>query len=639
MTIKLKLLACLTILAITTVSIAGFSYYAIQEEGKLANSIVVDRVIPMEQLKTVADNYAVNIVDTVHKVRSGSLSPEQGRANVASALESIAKHWRLYRETALTAEEAVLADNLDKARMAAEQKLNSLQKLMEAGNLTGIATFADKELYPTIDPLGGEIDKLIDLQLRVAQETLELGNVMMSNLTLLMASLSFIGIIVVALSIWTVLSYVIKPINSMTNAMAELADGKLDVAIYGEGRTDEIGVMADAVAVFRSSARERVRLEAEAETNRSLTENERMERDRARAKEAEDIKFAVDTLKYGLGQLADGNLVHRVEVSFASHLSGLRTDFNGSVDKLEQTVRLIGQNAHVIAAGTNQIRTAANDLSKRTEQQAASVEEAAAALEEITTTVSDASRRAGEAGRLVEQTRYCAEQSADVVRRAITAMGEIEHSSAAIVNIIGVIDDIAFQTNLLALNAGVEAARAGEAGKGFAVVAQEVRELAQRSAVAAKEINALINSSGEHVRNGVSLVSETGKALEEIVAQVKNVSANVSAIVEATTEQAAGLKEVNAAVNTIDQGTQQNAAMVEESSAASNSLAREAETLFHLIAQFKVSPGTPSVAKPGLSAATNSPLGVTSPAQRLMRKVGETFGGNTAVAERRWEDF
>ncbi len=150
-------------------------------------------------------------------------------------------------------------------------------------------------------------------------------------------------------------------------------------------------------------------------------------------------------------------------------------------------------------------------------------------------------------------------------------MGKIEKSAGEIANIIGVIDEIAFQTNLLALNAGVEAARAGEAGKGFAVVAQEVRELAQRSAKAAKEIKELINASNEHVKSGVALVGNTGKALQEIVTQVMQVDGNVGAIVEASKEQATGLKEINTAVNTMDQGTQQNAAMVEETTAAAYS--------------------------------------------------------------------
>ncbi|MFN7109981.1 MAG: methyl-accepting chemotaxis protein, partial [Brevundimonas sp.] len=170
----------------------------------------------------------------------------------------------------------------------------------------------------------------------------------------------------------------------------------------------------------------------------------------------------------------------------------LRVNFNDSMAKLQSVLRAVGDNARMIDAGAKEISSAVEDLSKRTEQQAASVEETAAALEEVTTAVKDSAVRASEAGTLVDHTRAGAERSGQIVRQAVSAMEAIERSSSEISNIIGVIDEIAFQTNLLALNAGVEAARAGEAGKGFAVVAQEVRELAQRSANAAREIKALI---------------------------------------------------------------------------------------------------------------------------------------------------
>lgn len=182
-------------------------------------------------------------------------------------------------------------------------------------------------------------------------------------------------------------------------------------------------------------------------------------------------------------------------------------------------------------------------------------------------------------------------------------MEAISKSSSEISNIIGVIDDIAFQTNLLALNAGVEAARAGDAGKGFAVVAQEVRELAQRSAKAAKEIKALISTSGQQVHSGVDLVTKTGDSLQQIVKEVEEIDHNVRAIVEAAREQATGLQEINTAVNTIDQGTQQNAAMVEQSTAASHSLAKEVASLNNLLGQFTLQ-GDRSYQRP--AAATSS---------------------------------
>ena len=355
------------------------------------------------------------------------------------------------------------------------------------------------------------------------------------------------------------------------------------------------------------------------------------------ATDVTDRVRSVDDVAAGLTALAEGDLTARIERPLIPGLDRLRLDFNNSLDKLQAAMATVGENTNAIAAGSKEIREASDSLAKRTEQQAAAVEETAAALEEITQTVTDSSKRADEAGSLVARTKAGAEKSGEVVKSAIAAMGQIESSSREISNIIGVIDDIAFQTNLLALNAGVEAARAGEAGKGFAVVAQEVRELAQRSANAAKEIKALITTSGEQVRNGVSLVGQTGKALEQIVTEVQDINSNVIAIVEASREQATGLQEINKAVNAMDQNTQQNAAMVEETTAASHSLARESETLRNLLSQCRFgqhSSSTDSVARPDARP-------VASPARKLMAKVARaaTGGAATAQAQESWEEF
>ncbi|MFB2564262.1 methyl-accepting chemotaxis protein [Rhizobium sp. IMFF44] len=358
------------------------------------------------------------------------------------------------------------------------------------------------------------------------------------------------------------------------------------------------------------------------------------------------VKFATDVtsrvenvnqLAGCLTNLAEGDLSQEIEKAFIPSLERLRTDFNSASDKLKLAMATVAENAHAIASGSNEIRVAADDLAKRTEQQAASIEETAAALEEITTTVKNSSQRAEEAGRLVARARAHAEHSGGVVRNAIGAMDQIEASSREISSIIGVIDEIAFQTNLLALNAGVEAARAGDAGKGFAVVAQEVRELAQRSAKAAKEIKTLITASGAQVANGVALVTNAGGALQEIAAQVQEIDTNVVAIVEAAREQSTALGEINQAVDTVDQSTQKNAAMVEEQTAASHSLAREAAALFQLLGQFKYGEAvrTAQPAKP-LNRPAHPPV---QAADRRVRPQFQTQGSAAlAVGNDSWEE-
>ncbi|WP_064695133.1 HAMP domain-containing methyl-accepting chemotaxis protein [Rhizobium aegyptiacum] len=438
---------------------------------------------------------------------------------------------------------------------------------------------------------------------------------------------------------------IVGPLAKLQLSLKAMAEGNLDGDRRLEARGDEIGKLARAVAGLRDAISAKAEREADAESKRAVAERHRLEQDAdERRTLAEQTDQAVSQLGTALQALAAGDLTQQIGMPFIPSLEKLRTDFNSAIEKLRAAMQEVSHNASAIAAGAQEIRSASDDLAKRTEQQAASVEETAAALEEITTTVADSSNRAQEAGQLVRKTKDNAERSGSVVRDAVDAMGKIESSATEIGSIIGVIDEIAFQTNLLALNAGVEAARAGEAGKGFAVVAQEVRELAQRSAKAAKEIKELINASNGHVKNGVALVGETGKALQEIATQVQLVDGNVGAIVGASQEQATGLKEINAAVNRMDQGTQQNAAMVEEATAAAHKLAKEADALFQLLGQFNIGGAVASKRLSQPAAAAQHAQPVASPARHMIAKIGKSFQGgaavqgNTALAGD-WEEF
>jgi methyl-accepting chemotaxis protein len=398
--------------------------------------------------------------------------------------------------------------------------------------------------------------------------------------------------VLLALAGWFIARRFIGRIANIIDETAQIAQGNLQLTLKDIETRDEIGDLARSLDVLRENNRQKASLEQQAESNRALGEEERTVRERRAADEASSIRFAVDSLAYALAKLADGDVSCRIDDPFVEQLDAVRSDFNGSAGKLQDALLRVSENASGIDAGANEIKAASDDLARRTEQQAAAVEETAAALEEITITVKDAANRAHEAGRLVSRTRIGAERSGEVVRQAVLAMERIEKSSNEISSIIGVIDEIAFQTNLLALNAGVEAARAGEAGKGFAVVAQEVRELAQRSAAAAKEIKSLITKSNQQVEDGVHLVGDTGKALDVIVAEVQEINQHVAAIVESAQEQSSGLQQINVAVNQMDQDTQKNAAMVEEMTAASHTLATEVDALNRLLGQFELGQGT-----------------------------------------------
>ncbi|WP_142781879.1 methyl-accepting chemotaxis protein [Agrobacterium sp. T29] len=472
----------------------------------------------------------------------------------------------------------------------------------------------------------------------LASRSDDLTSVTDTTITASLSSIIALFIIGIAAALVIASRGITGPIAKLRERMTSLASGEVDAGIDGIERKDEVGQMANAVQVFRENAIERIRLERETEANRSMSEKERIEREEQKAREAADVQFAVDNLAAGLSKLSDGDVSYRISQPFTTALDGVRNDFNQSAGKLQEALKQVAQNARGIDGGANEIRSAADDLAKRTEQQAAAVEQTAAALEEITTTVKNSTVRAQDAGKLVSRAKAGAEQSGEIVRRAVIAMEQISKSSGEISNIIGVIDEIAFQTNLLALNAGVEAARAGEAGKGFAVVAQEVRELAQRSATAAKEIKALITTSNEQVHEGVQLVGDTGKALETIVSEVQEINRHVVSIVESAQEQSSGLQQINTAVNQMDQDTQKNAAMVEESTAASHSLAQEVQSLNRLLAQFKLDDS--AYATPVRSVSSRD-IPAVSPARALGRKIASAFSGNVAIdtSKGEWEEF
>ncbi|WP_046007069.1 methyl-accepting chemotaxis protein [Pseudoalteromonas rubra] len=359
----------------------------------------------------------------------------------------------------------------------------------------------------------------------------------------------------------------------------------------------------------------------------------------------ESVDGAVTDTGNMLDALARGDLTQRIEADYQGAFDKLKQDANSTADKLTNVLERISASATLVASGAEEISQGNADLSQRTEEQASSLEETASSMEQMTSTVRQNADNAKVANELAEETSEKATRGGEVVNRAVESMSAINDSSKKIADIISVIDEIAFQTNLLALNAAVEAARAGEQGRGFAVVAGEVRNLAQRSAGAAKEIKDLIRDSVSKVEDGTLLVNESGETLKEIVASVRRVTNMISDIADASVEQSSGIEQVNKAVTQMDEMTQQNAALVEQASAAGESMAEQANDMRNMLNFFKV--GEAPVARQAIAnkpQATNgqarsSAMGLSAPESRTTRAPLETKANRFADDSEEWEEF
>jgi len=327
-----------------------------------------------------------------------------------------------------------------------------------------------------------------------------------------------------------------------------------------------------------------------------------------------------------LTALSQGDLTVRMHGEFEGVFATMRDDANATAEQLSGIVTRIKQSSQAISSAASEIATGNSDLSRRTEQQAANLEETAASMEELTSTVRQNAEHARQANQLAIGAHTVASQGGDVVGQVVTTMSAIQTSSKKIAEIISVIDGIAFQTNILALNAAVEAARAGEQGRGFAVVAGEVRNLAQRSAQAAREIKSLIEDSVGRVELGSTLVESAGETMDEIVNAVTRVTDIMGEIASASDEQSRGIDQVGLAVAEMDRVTQQNASLVQESAAAAAALEEQASRLTQAVAVFRIMQDQRKEARDqAIIAKASAPLATRKPAVADAGDNWETF--------------
>ncbi|MGC6329701.1 methyl-accepting chemotaxis protein [Rhizorhabdus sp. FW153] len=398
-----------------------------------------------------------------------------------------------------------------------------------------------------------------------------------------------------------------EELAEVSGVMTQITNGRYDVTVRHCERGDEIGDLSRAAVRLRDASRERDEAE-------------------------QALRNMIDIVGSNLRQLADGDL-RVVLPPLGSGYETLRDDFNRTIAALHDAMAEVARSAESIHVGSSEISRATIDLAQRSEQHAAELAVTAETISGVTAAVGATSNRTAQADDFVRSAVREADAGSEVVQRAVSAMANIEKSTAEIGQIISAIDAITFQTNLLALNAGVEAARAGEAGKGFAVVANEVRALAQRSADSAADIRALIDTSVTQVASGVEMVRQAGTAFDSIGSRIREITTIVSEISESAADQAAKLSSSNKVMAGMDGVTQQNAAMVEESTASVRQLADEADTLAELVTRFRLR----EAEKKARIVTPMAPVAARAPARAASRPA---VSGNLALRdEQDWAGF
>ncbi|XAP76886.1 methyl-accepting chemotaxis protein [Citromicrobium bathyomarinum] len=571
MTLKLKLFACLAILSAALLALAGAFYHTAQNNEAAFSTILVDRVEPLEDLKTVADTYAVLIVDNAHKALNGNIGYAEAEKNVREGEAAIEKAWASYRATSIEGEEEVLAKQVEAQMATADAAVLRLEAILEARNSDALKRFVDNELYQTIDPVSESIAALTKMQIDIASDVT--GQALSeTNVALTIALvLAILAVAAIAISIFIVTRKVVHPITNLSSVVHDLAksgDGQLPHL----DQKDEIGDMARAIDAFLNAV---------------------LEKDRAAAAAiAREQKMVTDTLAEGLSALAAGDLTAEVTATYPPAYASLKANYNEAVKSLRGLIERVTKGTDSIRLSSSEIAQSSESLARRTEANAASLEETSAALAQMNDRISrgaaaakDTAHSANEANGVVHEGRSLAEE-------AMQAMGRVQESAEGIDTVIEGLDKIAFQTRVLAMNAAVEAGRAGEAGRGFAVVADLVSALAMRAEEEAGSAREQLTTTQEEVGNAVGRVQRVDAALEQISTSVGNVNQLLDTMAADNQAQASAISEIVSAVTDMDTSTQQNAAMVEETSAASRQLASEVTTLAEEAGHFRTQADT-----------------------------------------------
>jgi methyl-accepting chemotaxis protein len=570
MTLKQKLLAALVMLGVVLGAVvAGFSWSASTSRAAL-QTVLADRVIPLKDLKLVADSYAVGIVDSAHKARAGNISFAQASQNIQKAKADLDAAWKRYAATDAGDEEEAMGKNAEAAMAKANDGVSKLEGLLQANDHAGLEQFIAHELYADIDPVSDTVGKLVNLQISVANDVTLAALSKANTATIIVILLGLLALGVLGGAFFIVTRKVVAPIKGLAEVIQGMARASGTTKVPHTDQHDEIGDIARSVDAYLESviAKERIAAEAAAATQKTVT----------------------TALAQGLSALADGDLTEEIRVEFPASYATLKTNFNNALAALRTLIASVNEGAVAIQSGSTEIAQASEDLARRTEGSAASIEETSAALAQMDERLRGTAEAANQTVRSADEAIKVVGDGRTLAQQAVTAMGRVSESAQGIDAVIEGLDKIAFQTRVLAMNAAVEAGRAGEAGRGFAVVADLVSALAMRAEEEAKRAREQLTVTQDEVGSAVDAVQRMDSALEAISGGVGAVHKLLDAMAADNHAQSTAITQIVTAVSEMDRGTQQNAAMVEETSAASRNLAAEVSNLADQAGRFRTGP-------------------------------------------------